>query len=131
SFLGWVGEIGFELTGLAPIEGIRLFQQHAQRRLGEIDHAGAWELSEKVDGHPLSLRLLGSAFNASGNSFSTFVEEFEAHLLKVEDIYKGIDHRQRTLYDSIETNVRYLSNDLRSLLSGLWIFHASFLPEIA
>ena len=34
SFLGWTGEIGCELTGLAPIEGVRLFSNmlHSVKR---------------------------------------------------------------------------------------------------
>ena len=72
SFLGWTGEFSCELTGLAPLEGIRLFQQHAPQREKELDQVIAWELSEQVEGHPLSLRLLGSAFNASSISFPVF-----------------------------------------------------------
>ena len=97
SFLGWTSEIGCELTGLAPVEGIKLFQQHASQREKEIDHVKAWELTERVEGHPLSLRLLGSAFNVSAISFSSFVKEHEALLLKAEDKYRDVDHRQRTL----------------------------------
>jgi tetratricopeptide (TPR) repeat protein len=131
SFLGWTSEVGYELAGLAPIDSVRLFQQHAPQRGKEINQTVVWELSEKVEGHPLSLRLLGSAFNASAISFSAFAEEYEASLLKTEDKYKVADHRHRTLYASLETSVRYLDSDLRSLLSGLWIFHASFVSQTA
>ena len=126
SFLGWVGEIGWELTGLTPMEGVRLFQQHASQRTEEIDQVLAWELSEQVEGHPLSLRLLSSAFNASHISFSVFKEEYEAELGEAENKYVGPEHRHRTLYASIETSVRYLDTELLQLLSRLWIFHASF-----
>jgi len=130
SFLGWAGEIGCELTGIAASEGVRLFQQNVPQRLEEIDKTLLWELSERVEGHPLSLRLLGSAFNTSSDSFSAFVEAYEANLMHAEDKYKDIDHRHRTLYASIETSVRYLDADLRALLSGLWVFHAPFSPQI-
>jgi tetratricopeptide (TPR) repeat protein len=131
SFLGWTGEVGCELTGLAPLEGVRLFQQHTSQREKELDQELVWKLSEQVEGHPLSLRLLGSAFNASAISFSAFLREYEAHLLRAEDKYKDVDHRQRTLYASIETSARYLDVDQRALLSGLWIFRAPFLSETA
>ncbi len=52
-------------------------------------------------------------------------------LVKAENKYVGEQHRQRTLYASIETSVRYLDEDHRHLLSGLWLFHAPFLPETA
>jgi tetratricopeptide (TPR) repeat protein len=131
TFLGWAGEMGCELTGLAPVEGGRLFQQHAPQREQEIDRTLLWNLSEQVDGHPLSLRLLGSAFNASSNSFSAFVQEHEAQLLDAENKYVGVEHRHRTLYASIETSVRYLDDGLNDLFSRLWLFHAPFLSETA
>jgi tetratricopeptide (TPR) repeat protein len=131
SFLGWAGEVGYELTGLAPIEGVKLFKQHAPQRKGGIDQAVVWELSEKVEGHPLSLQLLGSAFNASILHLPAFFKEYEEELLQAENKYKDLDHRQRTLYASIETSVRYLDVDLVRLFSGLWLFHAPFLPKTA
>ena len=133
SFLEWESEIGYELAGLAPSEGARLFLLNASSRADEIDQEQelAWELSQKVEGHPLSLRLLGSAFNVSALSFPKFVKEYEAYLLVAENKYKQADHRQRTLYACIETSTHYLDAELHALLSGLWIFHAPFLPEIA
>jgi predicted ATPase len=131
SYLGWAGEIGCELGGLAPSEGVKLFEQHASQRAKEIDRTWAWQLSGKVEGHPLSLRLLSSAFNASTLSLQAFVEDYEAQLSQAENKYAGLDHRQRRLYTSIETSVRYLNGELRALLSGLWVFHAPFLAETA
>lgn len=130
SFLGWAGEIVYKLGGLAPEEGIRLFRQHAPQREKEIDWTPAWELCQKVEGHPFSLHLLGSAFNASPISFLSFVEEYTAYLLRTEDKYKGVDHRHRTFYTSIEISLQYLDAELRALLSGLWIFRGFFLPEV-
>jgi tetratricopeptide (TPR) repeat protein len=52
-------------------------------------------------------------------------------LLQAENKYVGPEHRQRTLYASIDISVRYLDTELRTLFSGLWIFHAPFLPETA
>ncbi len=131
SFLGWAGEIAYKLGGLAPREGVRLFRQHAPQREKEIDWATAWKLCEEVEGHPFSLHLLGSAFNASAISFLAFVEEYAAYLLRTEDKYKGVDHRHRTFYASIETSLRYLNAELRALLSGLGVFRGFFLPEVA
>ena len=129
--LGWTGEISLELGGLAPDEGTRLFRQSTPQRWVEAGGPLAGTLSEKVDGHPLSLRLLGGAFNAIDLSLEAFSEQYEQALIKAKDKWLELDHRHRTLYASIETSARYLDDALRDLLSGLWIFHASFLPETA
>lgn len=129
--LGWSGEVALEIGGLSLEEGANLFEQSAPQRANELDQTLVWELSEKVEGHPLSLRLLGGAFNAIAVTFPVFVKEYEVYLLHAEDKYKDVDHRQRTLYASIETSVRYLDAELRTLLSGLWVFRAQFLPEAA
>lgn len=60
-----------------------------------------------------------------------FIAEHETRLLNAENKYKAADHRHRTLYASIETSTRYLKEDERALLSGLWIFQSLFLPETA
>ncbi len=129
--LGWAGEVSHELGGLSPKEGANLFQQCAPQRTHEIDRVLAWNLSEKLEGHPLSLRLLGGAFNACGVSLHAFLQEHEEQLMKAENKYKDLDHPHRSLYACIDTSVRYLNAELRNLLSGLWIFHAPFLPETA
>jgi len=133
SYLQWNDEIGLELEGLTPLESISLFKQHASQRIAEIEAERVllWSLCEKIEGHPLSLRLLGSTFNTSDLSLQMFVSEYEAQLFQAENKYAGVNHRQRTLYTSIETSVRYLDEATRQLFSGLWIFHAPFSPETA
>src|SRR5260221_7347417 len=128
-FLDWQGELGLELEGLLPDEGAKLFQQSAPRRSNEIEPAVAAELSRKVGGHPLSLRLLGGAFNQITLSLPEFMRDCDTHLLAAEDTYIDIGHRQRTLYACIETSVRYLDADLLQLFSRLWVFHAPFEPD--
>jgi tetratricopeptide (TPR) repeat protein len=127
--LGWTGEKAIELGGLLPEEGARLFWQSAPGRGKQAVGPLAQEISRKVEGHPLSLRLLGGAFDASGISLDEFVLEVETTLLGAEDKYKHEDHRHRTLFASIETSVRYLDNSTRHLLSILWVFQSFFLPE--
>ncbi len=129
--LGWSGEITHELGGLSPEEGAILFQQSAPQRANEIELALAKELSCKLEGHPLGLRLLGGAFNACPISLRTFIEDWEAQLAEAENKYLGPEHRHRTLNACIEMSVRYLDDNLRVLLSGLWVFHAPFLAEAA
>jgi hypothetical protein len=108
-----------------------LFQQSAPQRSHEIELALAAELSHKVAGHPLSLRLLGGAFNKSPISLNAFLTACEKHLLEAENKYVGAAHRHRTLYACIETSVRYLDAELALFFSKLWLFHAPFLPSTA
>jgi tetratricopeptide (TPR) repeat protein len=132
-FLGWDGEVGLrrDLEGLAPEEGAKLFRQAAPQRVSDAELVLAEKLSRKVDGHPLSLRLLGGTFNESAVSLPAFVKDCELHLLQAENKYVGTEHRHRTLYACIDTSVRYLDTGLTHLFSRLWLFHASFLPETA
>ena len=129
--LEWSGEVSFELGGLAPEDGAQLFQLCAPDRSNEIESILAKELSEKLEGHPLGLRLLGAAFNANALSLRAFLRDCDAHLAQAENKYLNLDHRHRTLNACIEMSIRYLNADLSSLLSGLWVFHAPFLSEEA
>jgi tetratricopeptide (TPR) repeat protein len=131
TLLGWPGELLLELHGLHPIEGRQLFRACAPQRRIEANDPLAEQLSRLVDGHPLSLRLLGSAFDTSQHSLEAFLKEYELTLSNANDKYRTEDHRHRSLYASIETSVRYLTPELRDLLSGLWIFHSPFLPDTA
>lgn len=133
TYLGWSGEVGLkdDLMGLAPAEGASLFQQSAPQRMNEVNLLQAEELSRKVGGHPLSLRLLGGAFNASAITLPAFIQDCETQLLQAENKYLGSEHRHRTLYACIDTSMRYLDAELRTLLAKLWIFHAPFLPGTA
>jgi tetratricopeptide (TPR) repeat protein len=127
--LGWANEAVLPLDGLSPQEGAALFRQSAPQRQSEIEMALAEQLSRKLDGHPLALILLGLAFNEAGIPLEQFIAEHEERLMKAENKYKAVDHRHRTLFASIETSVRYLEEEDRSLLSQLWVFRAPFLPD--
>ncbi|MEM7125641.1 MAG: tetratricopeptide repeat protein, partial [Chloroflexota bacterium] len=129
--LGWSGEVALDLGGLSPQEGAALFRQSAPQRRSDMDAPLARALSEKVDGHPLALRLLGRTFNELATPLTDFVAEYESQLIQARDRYRHEDHRHRTLYASIETSVRHLDDELRTLLAGLWVFHAPFLAESA
>ncbi len=91
----------------------------------------AASLSRQLEGHPLGLRLLAGAFNEISLSLSAFLQTTEEHLREAKNKYVGPEHRHRKLYACIETSVRSLDPALRSLLSGLWIFHAPFLADTA
>ena len=130
-FLGWAGEVRYQLGGLAPDEGVKVFLQYVAQRIQDIDLALVEQLSRKVDGHPLSLRLLGSAFSSSALDLASFVRLYEDQLVQAEDKYKDVDHRQRTLYASVKTSIELLPDALRLFLSNLRIFRAAFLLQTA
>ncbi|MBZ0281447.1 MAG: CHAT domain-containing protein [Anaerolineae bacterium] len=125
--LGWAGEFQLDLNGLTDEEGAILFFLSAPSRRREIDLKLAAQLSDKVDGHPLSLRLLASAFDEIQTPLAEIVHQYDVLLDKAVDKYKGDDHRHYKLYAAIDTSARYLPDELRKLFSGLWIFHAPFL----
>ncbi len=129
--LEWPGEKTYDLGGLTPEDGAALFRLSAPQRAAEILPALASKLSRRVDGHPLSLRLLGGAFNASKLALKVFVQQCEARLVEAENKYIGPEHRHRKLYACIETSVRSLEPPVLALLSGLWVFHAPFWAETA
>ncbi|MGB8343707.1 MAG: CHAT domain-containing protein [Ktedonobacteraceae bacterium] len=129
--LGWSGEQHLELKGLSPDEGAALFRQSASLDEHPSDLSLAKHLSQRVDGHPLGLFLLGKAFNGTSLSLAAFVADYETFLSAAEDLFAGVEHRQRTLYANVAYSVKWLPPDLRSLFSKLWLFHAPFLPETA
>jgi tetratricopeptide (TPR) repeat protein len=127
-YLGWEGELGIELAGLAPEQGGWLFSQNAPQRQAEIDQENALALSALVGGHPLSLRLLGGAFNETDTPLAEFVADFETQLDRAENKYVQASHRQLTLQTSIDTSISALSAERRELLSALWVFRGAFPP---
>ena len=129
--LGWIAEKALELGGLTDQEGARLFRQSAPIRQAEIPLGAAQDLSARVFGHPLALRLLGLAFDAEQLNLADFTEQYEEHLVEARDKYRQESHRHHSLFASIQTSVAFLDAQLCDQLSGLWIFEAPFLPETA
>ncbi|MBI3159877.1 MAG: tetratricopeptide repeat protein [Chloroflexi bacterium] len=130
--LGWPGEEGLSLGGLREAEGARLLWNGMPQRKGEVSTKQAEDFSRLLGGHPLSLRLLGSAFNAAAElDFAAFVAEHEHHLRAAADKYKGEDDRHRTLYAAIETSVAHLGAEEKKTLGGLHLFRTAFPPEAA
>ena len=70
---GWAGETEIQLGGLRDEEGAVLFRRNAPQRLEAAPLPAARALSARLDGHPLSLRLLGSAFNEAQISLADLV----------------------------------------------------------
>ncbi len=129
--LDWPGEERLELDGLLSEQGAKLFIQQVPERYKEISFDLACKLSVKVDGHPLSLILLGISFNEQSTSINDFILGLDETLSKAENKYKSFQHRHRRLFAAIDYSTRTLDPKLRDLLTRLTIFHAAFLPNIA
>lgn len=127
---GWAGEVTLELGGLLPAEGTALLRLHAPQRREYIERPLARQLSQKVAGNPFCLRLLGGSFNACALPFPVFIEQYEEQLLLAENHALAPDHRQRSLFASMVTSLRFLSDAQRSLLGQLQMFHAPFSSEM-
>ncbi len=129
--LGLAGEETLRIGGLSRAHGARLFALHAGHRQSDVLMTLAEKVSDVVAGNPLCLRLLGGAFATCPLPLSTFVVQLEAQLMQSRSEYRHADRAQQALFACIDTNVRYLSDVLRDILSGLWVFHAPFLPQVA
>ncbi len=129
---GWPDEELLELDGLPPDDGAALFRAATPRRAAAYSMDDARRLSARLAGHPLSLRLLAAAYNAADPlPFPDFVAHYEAHLLAAHDPLHDEKHRQRSLAASLKTSLDFLPDAARDLLSGLWVWHGPFLPEMA
>ncbi|HEU5380631.1 MAG TPA: tetratricopeptide repeat protein [Ktedonobacteraceae bacterium] len=129
--LTWPDEQYLELPGLQPDDGATLFLRCATPRANEADRAALRALSHRLDGHPLSLRLLARVFGETQQSLEELLASAEAQLVQAHDTYLGPEHRHYKLYACIEVSVRALEPDLRAILSALWIFHTPFLAQTA
>lgn len=129
--LGWNDERVIELAGMDDAEGARFFAENAPQKIVEAKQAEA--LSQRVLGHPFSLRLLGRTFNdlPPSTSLTEFTRDCFNHLPTAEDMVQQPEHRQRSLAASIEFSTKTLDPATRAVLDDLWVFHAPFLPEIA
>ena len=128
----WPDEEPLELDGLPDKDGAHLFRANTPHRQGSYRLAQARELSEKLAGHPLSLRLLAAAYNAAEPlSFRPFIAQYEEHLLAAEDLLQDPAHRHRSLAAALKTSIDFLPAAARDLLSALWVWHGPFLPQMA
>jgi tetratricopeptide (TPR) repeat protein len=92
-------------------------------------------LSQRVVGHPLSIRLLAGRFSDdSATDLTTFLTNIEAELTVAEQKTPGSlqdPERQKTLYACMEYSTKRLSSELRTVLDTVSIFQASFLSDFA
>lgn len=130
-FLGWAGEEKLPLTGLTDDDGAALFADLTRLRSGTVTRPEARALSDKVGGHPLSLRLLAGVYNHTAQPFADFLKVYDFHLAQAKDTLQQPDHRHYSLNACMSMSIAALPLLERDLLSGLWLFHAPFMVETA
>jgi len=129
---GWPNEKSISLSGLKNRYGVELFNQWVTdpARKNKITSELAKHLSNKVGGHPLSLRLLGGSFNTIALSMGDFIDQVEKILADAQDRYSKEDHRHRSLFACFDASLHFLEEDLKGLLFNLQVFRAPFIPEM-
>jgi tetratricopeptide (TPR) repeat protein len=90
-------------------------------------------LSQRVQGHPLSIRLLAGRFaDETATDLATFLEHIEGELEAAEQkTPTSIEdpERQRTLYACIDYSAKRLTPEQREVLDAASLFQAPFLPQ--
>jgi len=92
-------------------------------------------LSQRVQGHPLSIRLLAGRFaDETATDLTTFLTHIEIELERAEQTtptsLEDLE-RQKTLYACMAYSVKRLSPQQRQVLDAVSIFQAPFPPEFA
>ncbi|HEY1350021.1 MAG TPA: tetratricopeptide repeat protein, partial [Ktedonobacteraceae bacterium] len=124
------------LSGLSPEAGALLFAELLpQKRRRLASEAARRALSERVQGHPLSIRLLAAHFaDKHAATLDAFLEDIEAELEAAEQsIPTSLEdpERQRTLYACLGYSIKRLTAEQEQVLRTLSLFQMPFPPEFA
>jgi len=91
-------------------------------------------LSHRVQGHPLSIRLLAGRFSELTTDLTTFLKQIEAELEEAEQATPSSledPDRQKTLYACLDYSIKRLTSAQRKVLDAVILFQAPFPPEFA
>ncbi len=97
-------------------------------------HTARLALSQRVQGHPLSIQLLASRFAETTVDLATFLTNIEAELESAEKVaptYLEASERQKTLYACMDYSVKRLTPEQRRALDTASLFQAPFRSEFA
>ena len=92
------------------------------------------ELSRRVKGHPLSIRLLAGRFAEATVDLETFLKDTDAELKAAEQATPTSledPERHETLYACLDYSIRRLTPEQRRILDAVSLFQTPFLPEFA
>jgi pentatricopeptide repeat protein len=124
------------LGGLPAESGADLFQAFLPSDRSPLaPHEDRLALSQRVQGHPLSIRLLSGRFaDETALDLATFLSNINEELVAAERATPGsLDdpERQKTLYACMNYSVRRLTDAQRNVLDTMSIFQAPFIEEFA
>lgn len=123
------------ISGLADDSGGSLFLAllPADRRPAALPDMHK-KLSRRVQGHPLSIRLLAGRFAETTVGLETFLKDIEAELHTAEQATPTSledAERQATLYSCMSYSVKRLTPEQREVLRTMSVFQVPFTPEFA
>ena len=123
------------LEGLNEEAGAEFFQAlMPPERKEAAPQTSCLRLSKRVDGHPLSLRLLAGRFARLTGTLDAFLDGLETHLQKAEQSAPASledAERQRTLYACMAYSEQQLSEELRETLRRVTVFQTPFPVQFA
>ncbi|MBX2998914.1 MAG: CHAT domain-containing protein [Caldilineaceae bacterium] len=133
----WGNFAVIDLEGMALDHGAQLFlallDTDSDRSLaGRAPFEDARRLSQRVDGHPLAIRLLAGQFAQSDGTLAAFLEEIESALHRAEqETPTSLEdpQRQATLYACMAYSVDRLDPNQIDLLRAVSLFRTPFLSE--
>lgn len=124
------------LSGLSEEAGADLFLELLPEDHKHLTSTAARQaLSHRVQGHPLSIRLLSGRFaDETVTDLPSFLTNIDAELEAAEQATPSSPEdpeRQKTLYACMDYSVRRLTPEQRKVLDAVSLFLAPFLPGFA
>ena len=124
-----------EVPGLEDESGANLFLALLPTDRKHLAPSDArLSLSHRVQGHPLSIRLLAGRFADDTTDLTTFLKSIEVALERAEQATPTSledPERQKTLYACMDYSIRRLTPEQRKVLDAVSLFLAPFRPEFA
>jgi tetratricopeptide (TPR) repeat protein len=126
---------GVSLSGLSDEAGADLFLALLPADREHLAPPPArLALSHRVQGHPLSIRLLAGSFAELTLDLPTFLKQIETELEEAEQATPSSledPDRQKTLYACMDYSIKRLTPAQRKVLDAVMLFQAPFPPEFA
>jgi tetratricopeptide (TPR) repeat protein len=130
----WGACISIPIVGLSEEASAEMFLTLLpdDRRSSAANGQTRQALARRVQGHPLSIRLLAGRFAESSGDLLTFLGQIEEELKHAEQTTPSSledPERQRTLHACMDYSVTRLTPEQKQALHACSLFLAPFLPE--
>jgi hypothetical protein len=120
------------LLGLQPEAATKLFEQHSNRSRDEIvefHREMINKIVEEIQGHPLAIILLASAYDTHAKNDEEFLKGWPESLATINK--PGLNEHHRTIAVAIERSVTTLEPSKQTRLLALSHYQIPFLPAAA